>query len=131
MDTLIKSGAIVNTTNYFGDTPLHSAVSYGRAVTVSALITAGANVNLANKFGATPLEFAVSSRDINIARILLEAGADPQVEVSTHNEQLYGRSVVDVARESGDATLGQLLSDNNAKWMAKLDGAVLEDERWI
>jgi ankyrin repeat protein len=87
-------------------------------------------VNLANKFEATPLELAVLSKDTAIAKILLEAGADPQVEVSGLDAQLTGRSIVDFARDSGDAALAQLLSDYNEKWRSKRVGAVVEDEKW-
>lgn len=76
---MIANGVNVNshcfTSNY---TPLHGAVISKNHSILQHLLAAGANVNVGCRFGATPLHFAVSRNygDAQIARLLLEAGAD-------------------------------------------------------
>lgn len=61
--------------------PLYYAASYGLQVTVESLINAGADINIqAGRFGGTALHAACWRDHPNIARYLLEEGADPRVQ---------------------------------------------------
>lgn len=89
VDFLTARGANVNvrTTHdsYFApaeDTPLHGAVKHGNVDIVRLLLKAGANPNTGGAAGRLPLVMACSGDGspcyLEIARELLEAGADPK-----------------------------------------------------
>jgi ankyrin repeat protein len=67
----------VNLQDRAGNTPLILAVERSWGPGVDALVAKRANVNLGNSGGVTPLIRAVQVHDIEIARTLLDAGADP------------------------------------------------------
>lgn len=49
----------------------------GRTETVKALLQHHADVTLPDKTGRTPLHLCVANGHVAVARLLLEAGADP------------------------------------------------------
>ena len=59
-----------------GLTDLHTIAARGTAVEVQECIAAGADVNEPNRVGYTPLSIAASRGDVDVARALLEQGAD-------------------------------------------------------
>ncbi|KAJ9634548.1 hypothetical protein H2199_009005 [Coniosporium tulheliwenetii] len=61
----------------FGHSPIHDCVLHGTLKTLRLLIEWGANVNDLTNVGVSPLLMAVSIRDLQMARALLENGADP------------------------------------------------------
>jgi uncharacterized protein len=70
--------------NFNGDTPLHVAAYYERAVAVNLLLAAGASIDPLNKNGQTPLATALIRLDRSpsvgreeLIKLLLERGADP------------------------------------------------------
>ena len=63
---------------------------------VRVLLDAGANPNVRQSAGWTPLHAAAMNGDLTSVELLLDSGADP----AATNEE--GRSVVDLANESGD-----------------------------
>ena len=65
----------VNNGDEEGWTPLHSAVSSGRADVVETLLQAGADVSMANKGGRTALHYAASKGRFKIAQALISHGA--------------------------------------------------------
>lgn len=90
---LIQQGADVDRQDDFGQTALLVAVEYQEIEVVRTLIENGADVNAIGRFGMTPLLYASNpnnqrgrgysltedekeERRINIARLLLDAGAD-------------------------------------------------------
>ncbi|BBM99013.1 26S proteasome non-ATPase regulatory subunit 10 [Marchantia polymorpha subsp. ruderalis] len=58
-----------------GWTPLHSAVSGGKAAVVEVLLASGADVNLANNGGRTALHYAASKGHSDIANMLISKGS--------------------------------------------------------
>jgi ankyrin repeat protein len=90
-----------------GFTPLHLAIFGGQEAAVRELIARGADVEAVASapFAAVaPLGTAVFVRSSAIARILLDAGADPHAGGAT------GHTPLDAARQSGDPDLVRLLS---------------------
>ena len=86
LDYLLEKGANVKVKNKEGMTPLMLiASSYNNkskevSEKVSSLIKAGASVNDNNNNGQTALMIAVNNRSSEVIRVLLENGADPNVE---------------------------------------------------
>lgn len=79
IDTLIAGGARLNPPASFDESPLDTAIHENDIELVRALLKRGSDVNWENKFGSTPLASAVTTgeRNVNIVRLLLNAGADP------------------------------------------------------
>jgi len=74
---LIGRGANVNVRDGQGRTPLQLATNLGWRDGVDALLAKKANTEVANDAGETPLIAAVHRRDLEMTRLLLRAGADP------------------------------------------------------
>ncbi|MEP6961333.1 MAG: ankyrin repeat domain-containing protein [Acidobacteriota bacterium] len=73
LEWLLAQQEDVEQTDDFGDTPLLTAIEAESPVAVSILLRAGADVNAA-KGGTSPIREAKTAE---IAKLLLEAGADP------------------------------------------------------
>jgi ankyrin repeat protein len=71
----------VNAFDFLGKTPLHYAVLAEHFAVVDALLHAGADVNAHDErtIGDTPLGEAASTCSLRMARLLVEAGADPNI----------------------------------------------------
>jgi TonB family protein len=87
------------------DLLLTRAVSDGDTTTVRDLLRAGSNVNTTIG-GQTPLILAIAFRHIEIVKILLEAGADPELKDS------LGSNAIDWAERTGFAEGVGLLAKN-------------------
>ena len=80
---LLEAGADPNATEAHttGSCPIHWAMN-GRKTevkTVRVLVEHGANVNSLNWMGETPLYLAARHRRLDLVRLLLSAGADPDI----------------------------------------------------
>ncbi|KAL8272555.1 hypothetical protein Esti_003554 [Eimeria stiedai] len=73
---LLDKGAHVNAEAEGGNTPLHEAVYAGKTDAVKLLLTHGATVNKVSSLG-TPVQIAAVTLQVEILKLLLEAGADP------------------------------------------------------
>jgi ankyrin repeat protein len=78
---LTKCGpSLVNQSNE-GWTPIHEAgYRNGRPKIAKLLIESGANVNVRNDIGWSPLHVAAHYLNLEIAELLLKAGADPNAQ---------------------------------------------------
>ncbi len=87
---LVERGADVNAANSGKVTPLMLAVNAGRTSqpeTVRLLLGRGADLHARDQEGRTALFYAVGKAWVDITEMLLEAGADPQVQ-DRHGHQL-------------------------------------------
>ena len=74
---LVARGAGINSQDGRGNTPLLLAASGNFTDVVDQLTKLRANVNLGNQSGETPLIRAVQLRNLELVRLLLAAGANP------------------------------------------------------
>lgn len=80
-DLLLKSGTNPNIRDCKNQAPLHWAAmdpGYSPDVT-TLLLQSGADPDLLDKYGATPLYYAASRRNVPACRLLLQAGANPNL----------------------------------------------------
>jgi ankyrin repeat protein len=72
---LLEAGADLRSPNAEGDTPLHTAAAASASRAAAFLIAHGAGVDKV-RHGRTPLSLALERGHIDVARVLLERGAD-------------------------------------------------------
>ena len=93
---LLQQGAIVNTHDYCGWSPLHEACNFGNTEMVHLLLEYGANVNDPGGehcCGVTPLHDAVQNEHYSCVKLLIEFGGNPFLKYK-NNE-----SSIDLAKE--------------------------------
>jgi ankyrin repeat protein len=78
---LLANGYDINAFDEIGKTPLHYAVESERFEVASYLIEHGADVNAHHEptIGNTPLREVAGSCSLRMARLLIDAGADPAI----------------------------------------------------
>lgn len=105
---LLEAGASLEQPGRDGLRPLHNAVIFRRKEIVALLIQRGAEVDAKENKGRTPLlSFAATGgSDIEIARMLLAAGADPEIKSATDDDSY---AALHYAAETGNVELGKLL----------------------
>ena len=93
-----------------GFTALHLAAFFGWAPTAAALLSAGAdpNAEARNESRVRPLHSAVAARAVDVARLLLEHGAEPNVR------QAGGWTPLQGAALHGQLELASLLVEHGA-----------------
>jgi ankyrin repeat protein len=103
---LLEAGAKPDQPGRDGLHPLHNAVAMGHKDIVALLIQKGAVIDAKDSRGRTPLYSftATANSDIEIARMLLTAGADPRIE-----DEEYHETGLNFAAEYGNLELGKLL----------------------
>lgn len=70
---------LVNSVGFFGNTPLHVAITWGDLEAVKLLVENGADINLAGELGETPLHHAIAMAEFQVARYLVILGANQNV----------------------------------------------------
>ena len=90
---LLEAGAL---TNIWEEGALGLAVQWGDHSIVKSLILAGADVDLNNTFDKSPLTYAVERQVQELARLMLDAGADVNLECGNYLE---------VALRNGDVSM--------------------------
>jgi ankyrin repeat protein len=106
---LLKAGANPNTARSTGETPLMTASRTGSLEAVKALLAHGARADAKEPVeGQTALMWAVSERHADVARALIEAGADVRARaVSGFTPLLF-------AARAGDLDSARMLLDAGA-----------------
>ncbi len=82
VEMILKAGVDINGQDLIGDTALHGLVRACPQLleqTVSLLLNLGAEVDMGNNDSDTPLHLAVFYDRPQVAHMLLDAGADPQL----------------------------------------------------
>jgi len=105
---LLAHGAHVHrfSHNPMRNQPLHACIALSRdAETVRILIAQGADVNMAQAGGYTPLHQAAAAGLVEVAKILLEAGAKPDMRCD------QGKTPADYARQRSHDGVLQVLSE--------------------
>jgi uncharacterized protein len=105
-----KDPALVNAYSPDGFTPLGLAAFFGHAEAVEALLAAGADANLASResMKMPPLGSAMAVQRHDIARILIEHGADVNAKAANDLTALH------TAAARGDLEAAKLLLDHGA-----------------
>lgn len=96
IEFLLQNGANIEARDSIGRTPIRIATGkgssgHGEEIT-NLLIKAGADVNTQDDFGWTPLHGVIFSQHTNMAKLLLESGADPSIK-STHKREAFSVSI--------------------------------------
>jgi ankyrin repeat protein len=92
--------------------PLWAAVALKQRSLVALLISRGADVNTGNSVIGTPFTIAVTGGDVEIARLLLEAGADP------NRPSLVNLPLLAVALRLQNPPMAQLLEQHGLSLVA-------------
>jgi len=88
-----------------GNTPLQTAMNGRNPVPMAALlIRHGVNVNIKDEHGTAPLHLAIYEGNGELAKLLIEAGADAQSRTDASNAPVQVAASAGVPGASGAAT---------------------------
>lgn len=105
---LLEYGAQVNShAGFYNTTPLHGAAEKGPLEWVKLLVSKGAKVNAVDKEFSMPLAKAVQADNLEIAKFLLEQGADKTIN---HADTEFQTAIF----KASSAKMAQLLIANGA-----------------
>ena len=111
MVTCLADGAAVNTSDLWGQTPLHWAAGRGSDACCRVLLRAGADVDAACHAGWTPLHVAAFVGSVGCTAQLLAAGAGADAKTTK-----FGYTPADVARMNDHPGVACILRDAAARW---------------
>ncbi|WP_113662750.1 ankyrin repeat domain-containing protein [Pedobacter nanyangensis] len=118
---VFKNPKLVNEYSVDGFTPLGLACYFGHEEIARFLVLKGAEVNLPSKngFNVFPIHSAVASNNYNIAKMLLDAGAYPNVC------QKSGVAPLHSAAQLGNIEMIILLLEHGAEVTLRMEGGKL------
>ena len=106
---MFKARGHAQSQNRCPNTILHAVSFIGHAPTVSQLLTAGTNPNHADAYGCTPLYYASKNGHVEVAALLLGAGAGTGCP-----NAIDGTSPIHAACEHGHAGIADMLLEAGA-----------------
>lgn len=104
LERLWGEGADLDARDRHGQTALMRAAVGGRVDLVTWLVARGATLDHTAKYGLSALMLAVVNGHSQVARVLLDAGADRQLR-GTGAPAFAGRTALDLAVEQGDPVM--------------------------
>lgn len=108
---LLGKGADVNIVGgRYARTALMEAAGAGNTVIMKQLVEKGADINAKDYEGTTPLFFACMYGHVEAVRLLIELGADLNVQAAG-----MGRTPMSLAETNGHTEVVQILKDAGAK----------------
>lgn len=118
---VFKDPKVVNTHSLDGFTPLGLACYFGHEEIARFLVMKGAEVNVPsnNGYNVFPIHSAVAANNLNITKMLLDAGAYPNVC------QRSGVAPLHTAAQSGNIELIILLLEHGAEVTLRMEGGKL------
>ncbi len=118
---IFKNPALINSFSADGFTPLGLACYFGHEEIARFLVLKGAEVNIAsnNGYNVFPIHSAVAANNINITKMLLDAGAYPNVC------QKSGVAPLHTAAQLGNIELIILLLEHGAEVTLRMEGGKL------
>jgi len=96
----LNDGFDINTQDEKLNTALHHATKHGQYEAMSFLIEQGADLGLQNDWLSTPLHLC--EKDMGAIRILLEAGADPNILDKDYDYPYYFAFYGSMSKELSD-----------------------------
>lgn len=117
---LYQKGANLNLKDREGNTPLMLATISRWSEGVATLIRLKAQVNVPNRLGETAILKAVQARDLALVKILIEAGANPDL---ADNSGISARAVA--TSDTRAASIAKLLKDLPVKPIGRMQGPSL------
>jgi len=116
IELLISKGARLDVWTKTGWQPLHFACHHGQKDAAICLLENGADVNACDETGWTPLLRAVNMKFIEIVKVLLSCGANP--DSPTNRDEGNGKTALHMCAEGGELELCKVLVHQGG---AKLD----------
>ena len=110
---LLDQDADINSKDEHGQTALMRASLSGQTAVVTFLAERGADLNVTAKYNLSALMLAVINRRTATVQTLLAAGADQNIQGSKRAPGFYGKTVLDLARETQILGMIKLFEDGN------------------
>lgn len=105
-------GVDLNVRDQYGKTPLHTAIASNKDCLEVAKVLIGASeidLNIKDNVGKTPLHRAVDKGNFELAKILIDAGAD------ANGQDVFKKSVLQQTIDMGNFEFAKILIDAGAK----------------
>ena len=114
VDVLLRAGHSPNVAAESGSTPLHVAAADGNLPSATLLTVAGAALDSRDSQGNTPLFQAAKARQFEMAKYLLQQGADPRIRNSN------SASAYDLARAESEPQWVAMFDENSRSVLSLL-----------